>query len=202
MLKSKSENIVISKIIENYRSGLWSIPESLSDYAWENQKNKAAMFIASLYLGCPVSSILIWESQEVIVRDPYVSPERVAWMLDGQQQIMTLCKVIDKESGLKIVFNPRITDAKKGAEGQFRAESAITKKTTDWIDVSRILGNREEFCSVLDDDQNKEYRIRLIRLREILNSEMTVHKLSGFDYKSIVHACETYMMARKNLRER
>jgi hypothetical protein len=121
-------------------------------------------------------------------------------MFDGQQQIMTLCKVMD--GGLKIVFNPRITDAKKGAEGQFRAESAITKKSTDWIDVSRVLGNREEFCSVLDDEKNKEYRIRLIRLREILNSEMTVHKISGFDYKSIVHAFEMNTVFKKSFRER
>jgi hypothetical protein len=159
------------------------------------------MFIASLYLDWPVSSIVLWESQEVHVCDELNAQKRTAWMLDGQQQIMALCKVMDKESGLKVVFNPRVTDMKKGSEGQFRAESPITRKSAGWIDVGKVLGSREDFCTVLDEEPSKEYRIRLIRLREILNKKMSVHKFTGCDYTTIVNAFMTWKMMRHSKRK-
>jgi len=142
LLKFKIENITLSKIIENYRSGLWSIPESLSVYEWKKRKNKAATFIANLYQGRPVSGMAIWESPEVICSDrEFKAPKYPARILDGQQKIMTFCKIIDGASDLKILFNPRITDANKGSEGQFRVESAITRKSEGWIDVGKVLGS-------------------------------------------------------------
>ena len=82
MFEIKTENIAISKIIENYRSGLWSIPESLSAYEWKKQKSKAVTFIANLHLGFPVSGMMIWESQEsVCSHEQFEAPEQTARML-------------------------------------------------------------------------------------------------------------------------
>lgn len=197
MLESKREDIVISKIIENYRNGLWAIPEPLSGYAWEKQKNRAAMFIADLYLGWPVSSIVILESPD----GQYATRNHTAWMLDGHQQIMALCKVMDKESDLRIVFNPRVTDTKKGSEGQFRVESARTRNSAGWIDVSKVLGSREDFYSVLREEPSEEHGVRLIRLREILNNKMPILKIIGYDYKTIIEAFMQWKMM-KNLRRK
>jgi len=198
MLKIKTEDITISKIIENYRSGLWSIPESLSDYEWKKRKSKAATFIANLYQGRPVSSIMIWESPEAINSDRESEAQKhVARVLDGQQKIMTLCKVIDGASDLKILFNPRITDGNRGSEGQIRVESTITKKSEGWVDVGKVLGSKEDFCSVLRNEESDEHWVRFLQMREILNREISVVKYLGHDYVSIAKAFELWKMKKK-----
>jgi len=197
LLKFKIEDITISKIIENYRSGLWSIPESLSVYEWKKRKSKAVTFIANLYLGFPVSGMTIWESPEAICSDrEFEAPKHPARILDGQQKIMTFCKLIDGASDLKILFNPRITDANKGSEGQFRVESAITRKSEGWVDIGKVLGSKEDFCNVLRNEESDEHWVRLIRLREILNREISVVKYLEHDYVSIAKAFELWKMKR------
>jgi len=198
MLKIKTEDITISKIIENYRSGLWSIPESLSAYEWKKRKSKAAAFIANLYQGRPVSSIMIWESPEAICSyEQLEAPKHPARILDGQQKIMTFCKLIDGASDLKILFNPRITDTNKGSEGQFRVESAITRNSEGWVDVGKVLGSKEDFCNVLRNEESDEHWVRFLKLREILNREISVVKYLGHDYVSIAKAFEQCKMMRK-----
>jgi len=198
MPKFQTEGIAICKIIENYRSGLWSIPESLSDYAWKKRKSKAATFIANLYLGRPVSGITLWESPDAICSHRQLeAPKHVARILEGQQKIMTFCKIIDGASDLKILFNPRITDGNKGAEGQFRVESAITRKSEGWVDIGKVLGSKEDFYNVLRNEESEEHGVRFIQLREILNTEISVFKIVGYDYVSIAKAFEQHKMKRK-----
>jgi len=157
------------------------------------------MFIADLYLGWPLSGIMLCELPMSHRCDEFEAEKRDAWMLDGHEQILTLCKIMNGD--LKILFNPRVTDMKKGSEGQFRAEGVITKKTTGWIDVRRVLGSHEDFCTVLDEEESKEYRIRLIRLREVLNRTISVHKLIGQNYETILRAfIEWKMMANAEKR--
>jgi len=197
MLEVKTEDITISKVIENYRNGLWSIPESLSDYEWKKRKSKAVTFIANLYLGRPVSGMTIWEAPEVVhSHRQFEAPKHAAWILDGQQKIMTLCKIIDKASDLRILFNPRVTDNNKGSEGQFRVESAITR-SEGWVDVGRVLGSKQDFYNVLRNEEAEEHGVRFVRLREILNREITVLKFSGHDYVTVLKTFEQCKMKRK-----
>ncbi|MCL2709267.1 MAG: hypothetical protein FWE95_00165 [Planctomycetaceae bacterium] len=198
MLQFKTEDITIAKIIENYRSGLWSIPESLSDYEWKKRKSKAVTFIANLYQGRPVSGMTIWEAPEAMDSDgQFEAPKHPARILDGQQKIMTFCKLIDGASDLKILFNPRVTDGNKGSEGQFRVESAITRNSEGWVDVGKVIGSKEDFFNVLRNEESEEHGVRLIRLREILNTEISVVKYLGHDYVSIAKAFELWKMKRK-----
>jgi len=197
MLECKTEDITISKIIENYRNGLWSIPESLSNYEWKKRKSKAVTFIANLYLGFPVSGMTIWEAPEAVCSHrQFEAPEHAAWILEGQQKIMTLCKIMDKASDLRILFNPRITDNNKGSEGQFRVESAITR-SEGWVDVGRVLGSKKDFYNALRNEESEEHGIRFVRLREILNREITVLKFSGHDYVTVMKTFEQCKMKRK-----
>ena len=198
MLEFKTENIAISKIIENYRSGLWSIPESLSAYEWKKQKSKAVTFIANLHLGFSVSGMMIWEAPKAACPyEQFEAPAHAALMLEGQQKIIALCKIIDGDSDLRILFNPRITDTNKGSKGQFRLEGPITKKSEGWIDVGKVLGSKKDFYNVLRAEESEEHGVRLIRLREILNTEISVRKIVGYDYVSIVKAFEQCKMRRK-----
>ena len=205
VLSARTENIAVSTIIDNYRSGLWSIPEPLAAYEWDRQKQRAAMFIASLHIGWPVWAITLWESQ-VVHHSPKqldcTEAEHIAWMLDGHQQILALCKAMDKESNLRIVFNPRVTDMQKGTDGQFRVQSAMTRKSPGWIDVSRILGSREDFYAVLSDEKTEEYAVRLIQLREIFNRKMAVLRFSGADYDTVLKAYMEVKALKKALRKR
>jgi len=199
MLKFKTEDITISKIIENYRNGLWSIPESLSAYEWKKRKSKAVTFIANLYLRFPVSGMMIWESPEAVCsHEQFEAPKHAAWILEGQQKVMTLCKIIDKANDLKILFNPRVTDANKGSEGQFRLESAITRNSEGWVDIGKVLGSKEEFYNVLREEESEEHGVRFIRLREILNTEISVCKILGDNYVTVVKAFEQCKMRRKD----
>jgi hypothetical protein len=186
-----------NKSIENYQSGLWSIPESLSNSEWVKQKSNVVRYIASLYIDFPVSGITLWESPEVVPIDHYeignYETRNRVWMLDGHYRILGLIKAMDKESDLRIVFNPRVTDNGKGSEGQFRVASAMTRNAPGWIDVSRVLGSREDFCSVLE-EESKEYRIRFIQLREILNKKIAVLKFTGGNCKIVVDVFLSWKM--------
>ena len=195
ILEVKHEDIVISSIIENYQSGLWSVPEALSNCTWAKRKNNVVNYIASLYLGSPPFGVTIWESPEIVPFDHYETRNRV-WMLDGYYRILALIKAMDKESDLRIVFNPRVIDNGKGSEGQFRLASAMTRNTPGWIDVSRVLGSREDFCTVLDEEESKEYLIRFIQLREILNIKIPILKFTGYSREMIVDVFLSIKMTR------
>jgi hypothetical protein len=189
MPEYKRENIAIAKIVENFRNGLWLPPETQSDYEWYDQKDKAVRFIRSLYEGRPVPEIWLWKSG---------GEGSTAWVLDGLSQIVTLCRAMDKRSYLNLMFNPRGNGTKTGRDGQFRVESAVTKKSKEWADVRDVWGNRKKFLAVLAEETSEENRERLLRLRETLNREILVVGIFWHDYKN---ACEIFD-ARKMMRRR
>jgi hypothetical protein len=195
MFELKKENIAVFKIVENFRTGLWTIPEFLSDSEWEVQNKKTLKFFQYLYRGYPIPGILIWESA-LNARTPtqHDIPRSTALVFDGQRQIIALCKAMDKESDIKIVFNPRGNARTK--DGLFRFESAITRKSKEWICLNQILGNRDDFCAVLDDEKSKEHRERLVCLREIVNNELPVAKMLGSNYEEVNKAVECWKMLK------
>ena len=161
MPELKIESIKISKIVEKFRNGSWAIPEFQRGYEWKKKKAKAARLIDSLYRGFPVSAILLWETtEEVRARDKNSTQRRAVWVVDGQQRITTLWKVMEEESEIRVVFNLRGKDEKTGFDGQFQIESAATKKSQDWIYVNTILGDSDDLRTVLDGEAAKPHRVR------------------------------------------
>src|ERR1039457_6359040 len=92
----KHETFTVQNLINDYRAGRIVIPEFQREYVW--RKNKAPKLIDSLYRGFPISSLLIWRSEEGIRsrrRDPRPARSAANWLIDGQQRLITLSKVMN-----------------------------------------------------------------------------------------------------------
>lgn len=58
----KHETAQIRTIIQDFRDGKLVVPEFQRDYVWP--PNRAAKLIDSLYHKYPISSLLVWESED------------------------------------------------------------------------------------------------------------------------------------------
>src|SRR5205823_5934138 len=102
------QNVKVKQLIDDYRSGRTVIPEFQREYVWK--KSKAPLLIDSLYRGFPISSLLLWQSDEETRarrRDP--RPARAAlmsWLIDGQQRVITLSRTLNGDEGIDVVFHP------------------------------------------------------------------------------------------------
>ena len=56
------QNVKVKQLIDDYRLGRIVIPEFQREYVWK--KSKAPLLIDSLYRGFPISSLLLWQSDE------------------------------------------------------------------------------------------------------------------------------------------
>jgi len=184
MPELKIESIKISKNVENFRNGSWAIPEFQREYVWGKQKSKAARLIDSLYRNFPISAIFLWETNEKVrTRDQHSTQRRAIWVVDGQQRITTLFKVMEEESDVRVVFNPGGKDEKTGFDGQFQIENPVTKKSKDWVHVNEILGDSDDSRAILDGEKSKTCRDRLEHLRGILNYEVPVITMVGHSFQ-------------------
>jgi hypothetical protein len=185
MPELKIEDIKVSKIVENFRNGTWAIPEFQRGYVWK--ADKVAKLIDSLYRNFPVSAILIWETDtDVHTRNRDSVRRQAVWVVDGQQRITTLWKIMEEENDINIVFNPRGKDEKTKYEGVFQRENAATKKTTDWVSVNEIFG--DGFYRILESEKTEKYRQRLEQVRKILDYEIPVIKMSGHSFQEASEA--------------
>jgi uncharacterized protein with ParB-like and HNH nuclease domain len=90
------QNVKVKQLIDDYRSGRIVIPEFQRDYVWK--KSRAPLLIDSLYRGFPISSLLLWQSDEETRarrRDPRpVRASLMSWLIDGQQRVITLARTL------------------------------------------------------------------------------------------------------------
>ena len=85
----------ISTILDRIDSGSIALPEFQRGYVWNRAQVRKLM--RSLYLGYPIGSLLMWETQTdpTLTRgDQELSQGVVNLLLDGQQRITTLYGVI------------------------------------------------------------------------------------------------------------
>ena len=113
------QNVKVKQLIDDYRSGRMVIPEFQREYVWK--KSKAPLLIDSLYRGFPISSLLLWQSDEETRarrRDP--RPARAAlmsWLIDGQQRVITLARTMSGDEDIEVVFHPEMTAGRDQAKG-------------------------------------------------------------------------------------
>ena len=126
------QNVKIRQLVDDYRSGRMVIPEFQREYVWK--KSRDPLLIDSLYRGFPVSSLLLWQSDEETRarrRDP--RPARSAmmsWLIDGQQRVITLARTLSGDEGIEVVFNP--------TEDIFRLANAATRNDPSWFRVADL----------------------------------------------------------------
>ena len=179
------QQLKVNVLVEQYRSGHLLIPEFQREYVWK--PNRAPLLIDSLYRGYPISALLVWVSaSECRVRrsDPRpVFGRTVSWLIDGQQRVITLARILEGDSGVDVAFNPD--------EDRFRLTNAATRRSRSWFRVSELLNDRtywelrREFS---DDPRGRMWESKFERLRSILDYEIPAVLMIDHSFDEAVEA--------------
>lgn len=175
----------IKTIVDDYRSGRLVIPEFQREYVWK--KSKAPHLIDSIYRSFPISALLTWSSDsDVRSRRQDPRPSRgslVSWLIDGQQRVITLSKILNGDDGIEVVFNPD--------EDVFRLANAATRKDARWTPVSEILDDddyRRLRKSLPDGRKGEKWEARFEAVRKILDYEIPAVHMQDFSFDQAVEA--------------
>ncbi|MDR3233173.1 MAG: DUF262 domain-containing protein [Planctomycetaceae bacterium] len=164
----KIDRVKVSELVEQFKQGRLTIPEFQRGYVWK--PGKAPKLVDSLYRNFPISALLMWESNES-VRSRSTEKKtsgRTHWLIDGQQRVTTLTKIIDGE--IAVVFNP--------TDEEFQLENAATKQSNDWLYVAEIL-DKEEYRKIRQRIRNDKIEDTCDNLRNILDYEVPVVIMEG-----------------------
>ena len=175
----------IKQLVEDYRAGRIVIPEFQREYVWKPKR--APVLIDSLYRQFPVSSLLLWQGTgetRARRRDPRPSAGAlVNWLIDGQQRVITLSRVMNGDEGIDVVFHPE--------REEFRRSSASTRREGGWVHVSEVLDDRlyRQLRRNLDGGRGADKReARLEALRRILEYEIPVVRMVDHSFDDAVMA--------------
>ncbi|GAA1311863.1 hypothetical protein Psi02_72080 [Planotetraspora silvatica] len=112
------------------------LPEIQRGYVWK--PTQVAKLVESLYRGYPTGSLLFWRTTEAPATrwlaigktqgQPAVQP---LYLLDGQQRLTSLHRVLNDHKDAQIVFNVETES--------FQNQSAATAKDPRWIKVYEIV---------------------------------------------------------------
>lgn len=122
----------------------WAIPEIQRPFVWDAKKVRS--LIASMFLGFPVGSIMIWKGQGVrarLIGQKKSAEGEVDLVIDGQQRLTSIKilfegRTVTTEKGEKIIriqFNPLIAPC----DGSFEVLKAAKPKP-GWAIVSDVFG--------------------------------------------------------------
>lgn len=96
----KSDTIKISELLNNIRTGRWSLwlPSIQRTYVWDSEDIKA--FFESLVRRYPVGTLMLWKPEKIDVADPFAIPIIPTFssdpkgekflIVDGQQRLVSL----------------------------------------------------------------------------------------------------------------
>jgi hypothetical protein len=181
----KNERVQVGKLVAEYRAGRIVIPEFQRDYVW--RKNKAPRLFDSLYRSFPVSTLLLWQSSEY-TKARRASPRKAAtrtmsWLIDGQQRVMTLSRVMSGDEGIEVLFNP-VSD-------EFSLANAATRHDTNWVRVADLFDSSlyRELRSDLPAGKKGE-RLEAVfeRVRSISQYEIPVVYMIDHSFENAVDA--------------
>jgi len=177
----------VKQLIDEYRAGCIVIPEFQREYVWK--KSKAPLLIDSLYRGFPISSLLLWQSDEETRsrrRDP--RPTRaslMSWLIDGQQRVITLARTMSGDEDIEVVFNPK--------EDKFRLANAATRNDRNWIRIADLWDDElyRQLRRNLDGGSTADKReARFEEVRRILDYEVPLVRMVDHTFKDAVLAFE------------
>jgi hypothetical protein len=175
----------IKQLVDDYRSGRIVIPEFQRDYVW--RRSKAPRLLDSLYRGFPISSLLLWQSMEATRarrREPRPLRSSVMdWLIDGQQRVITLSRVMNGDEGIDVMFHP-------GRE-EFALANVATRRDNNWVRVSDVLDDElyRALRRALDGSrQADKTEARYERVRRILDYELPVVRMVDHSFADAVNA--------------
>ncbi|MBS1826216.1 MAG: DUF262 domain-containing protein [Acidobacteria bacterium] len=175
----------VQEIIHDFRAGRIVVPEFQRDYVWT--PNRAPKLIDSLYRRFPVSSLLVWESDEKVEVRRYAPAKAigtsVGWLIDGQQRVITLARTLTGDDGIDVVFNTE--------DEQFLRANAATRKDDRWVRVADVWDEdwyRRYRRNLHDDIRGRKIEERLEKLRSVLEYEVPIVRMIGYNFQDAVNA--------------
>ena len=182
----------LSTILDQIDSGTVLLPEFQRGYVWNREQVRGLM--RSLYLGYPVGSLLVWETEAdpgAVRGDALVAAGVRLLLLDGQQRITTLYGIV---RGKPPAFFEGKAEAFTGLHFNVEDKTfefyAPAKMKSDplWVDVSAVFapdGIKEAMAALtaggVAGDDSLKHMSRLIDLRNILDKEFHQEKITGAD---------------------
>jgi hypothetical protein len=179
----------IATLIGEVSRGEIKLPEIQRSYVWK--PTQVAKLIESLYRGYPTGSLLFWKTTETPrSRDfaidgtpppPVVQP---LYLLDGQQRLTALYRVLGDDQGTQVVFNVE-TEA-------FQNQSAATARDQRWVKVREVTQPDADLYGMVENLHEataglgrNEIARRLQRLAGIRSQKYYMEILTDFPYEEI-----------------
>jgi hypothetical protein len=181
-------HVAIQELVDRIDREELKLPEIQRGYIWKPAQ--VASLIDSLYHRYPSGAMLIWRpSEEVMERPKSIVASGVGpmappqYLLDGQQRLTSLHRVMKRHPQANIVLNVE--------EQRFQVQSAATAKDPRWVLVADVLqanklsSLRRDICEAvpaLDEDEVDE---RLGQLKGILRYEYYLEILTDLSYREV-----------------
>jgi hypothetical protein len=203
----------VEDLISNVKTGEIGIPEIQRGYVW--RRTQIARLLDSMYRGFPAGQILLWDTtlaveMRALKADlaPSSKPDfRPKIVLDGQQRLTSLAKVLNPESAKneRILFNV--------LSGTFEPYSPRNGSDPRWIDTTEILTGQVSELDVLDRLEElgvvghgdrparNEIHERLNRLRSIRRYEFPIEIVKEDDLETVTEIFIRANSAGTRLRE-
>ncbi|ANZ34902.1 hypothetical protein BBK82_01215 [Lentzea guizhouensis] len=179
----------ISELVNQIERGEIKLPEIQRGYVWK--PTQVAKLIESLYRGYPSGSLLFWQTdeapqtREASISAPTAQPAVIPlYLLDGQQRVTSLHRVLTDHPQAAIVFHIE--------KEKFQNQSAATKKDPRWIKVYDVLkpgvdlyGLVGELREANPDLSPNDISKRLQRLATVPNHKFHMEVLRDFPYDEV-----------------
>ncbi|MFF1738540.1 GmrSD restriction endonuclease domain-containing protein [Streptomyces mirabilis] len=179
----------VRTLIAQIAAGEIRLPEIQRGYVWK--ASQVARLIESLYRGYPAGSLLFWktgqlaETREVAIGVAQAPPSVMPlYLLDGQQRLTSLFRVLTDHPEAQVVFNIE-TEA-------FQNQSAATRRNKKWIKVYDVTGPDADVFAIHAELKGAGLGIpeaeigpRLSALQKITQRDFHMEVLQDFEYEEV-----------------
>ena len=179
------QTLKVRQVVVDYRGGRLVIPEFQREYVWK--PNRAPRLLDSIYRGYPISVLLLWTSHveaRARRRDPRPSRSNlVSWLIDGQQRVITMSRILSGDEGIDVVFNPD--------EDAFRLANAATRQDSNWFRVSELFDDesyRQIRRALPEGNKGEKREAQFERVRRVLDYEIPAVRMIDHSFDEAVDA--------------
>ncbi|MFF4898378.1 DUF262 domain-containing protein [Streptomyces sp. NPDC001068] len=179
----------VRTLITQIAAGEIMLPEIQRGYVWK--ASQVARLIESLYRGYPAGSLLFWKTgQPAETRGAAIGMSQALpsvmplYLLDGQQRLTSLFRVLTDHPEAQVVFNIE-TEA-------FQNQSAATRRNKKWIKVYDVVGPDADVFVIHGELKGAGLAIpdpeigrRLSALQKITQRDFHMEVLHDFEYEEV-----------------
>ncbi len=179
------QTVKVRQLVEDYRGGRLVVPEFQREYVWK--PNRAPRLLDSIYRGYPVSVLLLWTSDaepRSRRRDPRPSKGgQLSWLIDGQQRVITLSRILNGDEGIDVLFNPE--------QDLFQLANAATRRDINWVRVSELFDDdtyRQVRRALPEGARGEKRESEYERVRRALDYEIPAVRMIDHSFDQAVDA--------------